>query len=87
MGKIDLNPLTEFGQLTVHPVTSPKETQGRLRDTTIVITNKVLIDAAMIESSAHLKLICIAATGTNCVDLKAAQQAGIPVCAESGNLI
>jgi hypothetical protein len=44
LGEIDLNPLAEFGTLTVHPVTSPKETASRLSETTIAITNKVIID-------------------------------------------
>jgi len=38
----------------------------------IIISNKVEVDANTINSSANLKLICIAATGTNNVDLAAA---------------
>ncbi len=84
LGEVDLDPLSEFGELHIHAVTSPGETADRLRDTTIAITNKVVIDADVIASATQLKLICIAATGTNCVDLEAAQKAGIPVCNVAG---
>jgi glycerate dehydrogenase len=46
----------------------------------IIVSNKVLVDASTINSSANLKLICIAATGTNNVDLAAAAKRGVPVC-------
>jgi len=46
----------------------------------IIVSNKVVIDANTIHSSANLKLICIAATGTNNVDLAAAAKRGVPVC-------
>ncbi len=84
LGGIDLNPLAEFGELDIHAVTSPGETAARLQDATIAITNKVVIDAAVIAAAKHLQLICIAATGTNCVDLEAAKIAGIPVCNVAG---
>lgn len=48
-------------------------------ETTIAITNRVVIGAGIIASAPKLKLICIAATRTNCVDLEAAKNAGIPV--------
>jgi glycerate dehydrogenase len=46
----------------------------------ILVSNKVLIDAQTINAAGNLKLICIAATGTNNVDLAAAAEKGIPVC-------
>jgi glycerate dehydrogenase len=46
----------------------------------ILVSNKVVVDADTINSAANLKLICIAATGTNNVDLAAAAKRGVPVC-------
>jgi glycerate dehydrogenase len=46
----------------------------------IIVSNKVKVDAKTIDSSANLKLICIAATGTNNVDIAAAAKRGVPVC-------
>lgn len=84
MGDVDLSPLAEFGQLETHATTSAEQIIARLRKTTIAITNKVLINAQVIENAPALKLICVAATGTNCVDLEVAKMAGIPVCNVAG---
>ncbi|MCP5536068.1 MAG: D-2-hydroxyacid dehydrogenase [Akkermansiaceae bacterium] len=84
LGGIDLRPLAEFGKLRLHPTTAAEETAARLKDATIAITNKVVIHADAIASASQLKLICVAATGTNCIDLKAAHSAGIPVCNVAG---
>lgn len=46
----------------------------------VLVSNKVMLDADTINSTKNLKLICIAATGTNNVDLAAATAKGITVC-------
>ena len=46
----------------------------------ILVSNKIVLDADTIRNAKNLKLICIAATGTNNVDLVAAAEKGIPVC-------
>ncbi|MDH5518212.1 MAG: D-2-hydroxyacid dehydrogenase [Gammaproteobacteria bacterium] len=51
-----------------------------IKDKEIVVTNKVLLDRALLEQADQLKLICICATGTNNVDLDAARERGIDVC-------
>lgn len=61
-------------------VASDTETQACLQKTEILVSNKVMIDRAIIESCESLKLICVAATGVNNVDLIAAQERGIKVC-------
>lgn len=43
------------------------------------MTNKVALDRAVLTSAPSLRLICIAATGTNHVDLNAAREQGIAV--------
>jgi glycerate dehydrogenase len=45
-----------------------------------VISNKVMLDQETLQSAHTLKLICVAATGTNNVDLAAAAEHGITVC-------
>ncbi len=52
----------------------------RLLDADIVITNKAYIGDAQMANASKLKLICISATGSNNVDLEAAQRRGIAVC-------
>ena len=60
--------------------TSASETINKTMDAEIVISNKVLIDKKVIDKAKKLKLICIAATGTNNVDLDYAKEKGVQVC-------
>jgi len=46
----------------------------------VLVSNKVILDADTINSTENLKLICIAATGTNNADIAAANEKGITVC-------
>ncbi|WP_457607081.1 D-2-hydroxyacid dehydrogenase [Nitratifractor sp.] len=76
---LDLSPLERFGELSVYPRTAPEETAERICDAEIVITNKVVLDRETLMMAPRLKLVCIAATGINNVDLKAAEGMGIAV--------
>jgi len=60
--------------------THPEDLQERISDATVIITNKVVIDEAAMQAAPKLKLICVAATGYNNVDIGAAQRHGITVC-------
>jgi glycerate dehydrogenase len=46
----------------------------------IIVSNKVVINRDVIEHSRQLRLICVAATGYNNIDIEAAHQHGITVC-------
>lgn len=76
---LDISPLVDIGDVVIHQTTRPEETAERIEDAEIVITNKVVIDAGMMDAAPHLKLICIAATGMNNVDLEHAVTKGIAV--------
>ncbi len=69
---------------TYWPTTKPRETAARIKGAEIVVSNKVILNRSTLQSCEHLKLICIAATGTNNVDLQAAQRLGIRVCNVAG---
>ena len=84
LGDSDLSVFDGLGQLTVHQTTHSDEVNERLAGQQVVITNKVVITAEHMASHPELKLICIAATGTNNVDLIAAEKAGIEVKNVSG---
>jgi glycerate dehydrogenase len=71
--------LTQLGNLTVYPATSPDQRIDRMHGKDIVITNKVIIDQPVIDACPSLKMICIAATGMNNVDLDFAAKEGIVV--------
>jgi len=76
---LDLSPLEAFGELEVYETTEPDETLDHIDDAEIVITNKVVIDRAIMQAAPRLKLICVAATGMNNIDLAAAEELGITV--------
>lgn len=67
-------------KLVEFPHTGPEETAARLAGADVVVTNKVRIGAEHIAANPQLKLIAVAATGVNNVDLKAAKAAGVTVC-------
>jgi len=70
---LDFSVLEPFGDVVIYQTTSYDETYERIKDAQIIITNKVVIDANLLELTPKLKLICIAATGMNNVDLEAAR--------------
>ena len=76
---LDFSALTKFGDITEFKITTSNETLDRIQNAHIVITNKVLITAEMMQKAPKLELICIAATGMNNVDLDAAEKLNIPV--------
>jgi glycerate dehydrogenase len=59
--------------------TAPSEVIARAENAEILIVNKVRLDAAAIKALPKLKLIAIAATGYDNVDLDAARKAGVAV--------
>lgn len=60
--------------------TLPTQVGERIVDADVVISNKVVLDENIITQASNLKLICVAATGVNNVDLIAAQNQNIAVC-------
>ncbi len=60
--------------------TQPEQTASRIADAEVVVSNKVMLDEAALDAAPKLKLIAIAATGTNNVDLNVAARRGISVC-------
>ncbi len=66
---------------TEHPATAHADAAARLRGAraTIAITNKVKLRAEDLAQLPELKMIAVAATGTDIVDLAAARERGIVV--------
>lgn len=60
--------------------TRPEETADRLKDAVVAITNKVVINEAVLQHTPKLKLIAVAATGYNNIDLEACMARSITVC-------
>ena len=75
---IDLSIFKQFGEVEYHDTTSYHDTKERVQDADIVVTNKVVIDKKIMDNS-NLKLICVAATGMNNIDLDYAKEKDIVV--------
>ena len=74
-----LEMITSQGEYVAYENTKKEDVVERLRGAEIAITNKVVIDGEAMRQLPDLKLICIAATGMNNVDLEAAKELGIEV--------
>jgi glycerate dehydrogenase len=81
-GDMSLKLFTDPWNCTVHQVTRPAETTKRITGHTIAVTNKVAFDQTVLHSAeaGDLKLIAVAATGTDIIDKVAAEKRGIKVC-------
>jgi len=81
-GNISLQCFTDLWSCTIHQVTNPADTIGRLAGHSIAITNKVAFDKTVLSSSEakELKLIAVAATGTDIVDRAEAAKRGVRIC-------
>ncbi|MGD8525712.1 MAG: 2-hydroxyacid dehydrogenase [Thioalkalispiraceae bacterium] len=52
----------------------------RIADAQVVISNKVVLSRDILAKARNLELVCIAATGTNNIDLDAARENNVQVC-------
>jgi len=78
-GDTSLEGFNDLGNVTVYQTTLPEQTIERVKDADVIVTNKVVINEDVMVSAANLKLICVAATGTNNIDHDAAARRGISV--------
>lgn len=78
-GDLSWSEIENLGELTVYDRTSPDDVVARTVDADIVLTNKVVLSASVIEQLPKLKYIGVLATGFNVVDIEAARKRGIIV--------
>ncbi|OCQ20791.1 glycerate dehydrogenase [Pseudoalteromonas luteoviolacea] len=80
----DLSPLANFGTVTTYEHTVDEQIASRIQDANVIVSNKVQLNERHFAQAPQLKLICVAATGTNNIDLAAARTAGIAVTNVAG---
>lgn len=71
--------MCDLGEVMLYPQTTVAEVVDRLADADIAITNKVVIDKAVMAQLPKLKYIGVLATGYNVVDIEEARNRGIVV--------
>lgn len=84
-GDLDLGPLRRTAnRWDFFPATSRECVVDRVGRAEVVVTNKVPMGRDTIAGASSLRLICVAATGTNNIDLDAAREHGIAVTNVAG---
>lgn len=74
----------QVSELICYNNTTQDQVIERCQNVELVITNKVVLTAELLAKLTNLKLICIAATGYNNIDIEAAKKLGIAVTNVSG---
>lgn len=82
---LDLDALqSSLPDWTIRSATPVDEVGKAIQGAHIVISNKVMLDRQILQFADSLRLICVAATGFNNVDLAAAAERDITVCNARG---
>jgi len=63
-----------------YPESGPDQVAERVSEATMIISNKLSLGEPQLQNAPRLKLIAIAATGSDCVDLNYCGSRGIAVC-------
>lgn len=79
LSNADLSRVRSMGDYSSYYNTLADEVVERVGDAEIVITNKVPFSRETMKALPNLRLICVAATGVNIIDLEAAAELGIEV--------
>lgn len=79
MGDVSFEPFECLGEFVRYGNSTPEEARERVRDVDVLLINKIKVDKELIDAAPNLKLICIAATGVNNIDVEYASSKGIPV--------
>lgn len=74
---IDLSGFAELGEVVKYGFSTPEEARERTRDADVLVLNKVPVNEQSIGEAAHLKLVCVTATGTNNLDKEYLKERGI----------
>ena len=79
MGDVSFEPFERLGEFVSYPMSTPEQARERVADADVLMINKVLVNKELIDAAPDLKLVCVAATGVNNIDVDYAASKGIPV--------
>lgn len=74
---IDLSGYDRLGEVIKYDFSTPEEARVRTRDADVIVLNKVAVNEVSIGEAAHLRLVCVTATGTNNLDKEYLDKRGI----------
>lgn len=78
-GDLSWEKIKALGKTSLYPRTNREEVMERVKDAEIIVVNKVILDAEVLENAPFCKCICVTATGYNNIDIDKAKQKGIVV--------
>ena len=78
-GELNFDALREFGEVTVYDRVAQADVAARIGDAQIVLTNKALITAEVMDACPRMEYVGVTATGYNVVDVAEAKRRGIVV--------
>ena len=77
---IDLSPIRACGEVIEYKSTAPAEVADKLADADVAVLNKVKLNKDNLSDAKDLKLICVAATGYDNIDIDYCRTHSIAVC-------
>ena len=81
---LDLTPLVSRHTCTVYQNSTPEEVKERIADAEVIVINKIRLNGENLPAARSLRLICIAATGYDNIDVDYCRENGIAVCNVKG---
>lgn len=84
LGNVEYIKLNEFGNVTYYDFTLEDEVEERIKEASIILTNKVVLNEKNLKNANNLELICEMATGFNNIDIGYAKKNGIAVTNVAG---
>lgn len=79
-GDLSWQGIEALGSMQYYDRTNQVEVIDRCFNAAVIVTNKTIINAAVINTATQLKMIAVTATGYNNVDITAAKKKGVLVC-------
>ncbi len=76
---VSFDALSKYGELVTYDHTPQELVAERIKDATIVVPNKCIIDESVLKNAKNVKLIAEAATGYNNIDVEYCHKRGITV--------
>lgn len=76
---IDVSCFEQFGLVTSYANTTAEQVAQRVKESDIIISNKAPMNEHTLADAPNIKLICLLATGYDCVDLSYCKSRGIKV--------
>ena len=84
LGNVNFDKLKEFGEVVLYEKTKAEEIEERVKDASIILTNKVVLNKDNLKNAEKLEIICETATGFNNIDIEYAKSKNIAVTNVAG---